>query len=53
MKDIITTANGKTGITLQDDTKVQITEHSKLVIDNFVYDGEKKSGKLSYLTLIS
>ena len=46
MKDTITTANGKTGITFQDDTKVQITEHSRLVIDNFVYDGEKKSGKL-------
>jgi hypothetical protein len=46
MKDTITTANGKTGITFQDDTKVQITEHSKLVIDNFVYDGEKKTGKL-------
>ena len=29
MKDTITTANGKTGITFQDDTKVQITEHSK------------------------
>lgn len=46
MKDTITTANGKAGITFQDDTKVQITEHSKLVIDNFVYDGEKKTGKL-------
>lgn len=46
MKDIISTANGKTGITFQDDTKVQITEHSKLVIDNFVYDGDKKTGKL-------
>jgi len=46
MKDTITTANGKTGITFQDDTKVQITEHSKLVIDTFVYDGEKKTGKL-------
>jgi hypothetical protein len=46
MKDIITTVNGKAGITFQDDTKVQITEHSRLVIDNFVYDGEKKTGKL-------
>ena len=27
-------------------TKVQITEHSKLVIDNFVYDDSKKTGKL-------
>jgi hypothetical protein len=46
MKDTITTANGKAGITFQDDTRVQITEHSRLVIDNFVYDGEKKTGKL-------
>lgn len=46
MKDAITTANGKTGITFQDDTKVQITEHSKLIIDTFVYDDSKKTGKL-------
>ena len=46
MKDTITTANGKAGITFQDDTKVQITEHSKLVIDNFVYNDSKKTGKL-------
>ena len=46
MNDIITTANGKAGITFKDDTKVQITEQSKLVIDTFVYDGEKKTGKL-------
>jgi hypothetical protein len=46
MNDIITTANAKAGITFRDDTKVQITEHSKLVIDTFVYDGEKKTGKL-------
>lgn len=46
MNDTITTANAKAGITFKDETKVQITEHSKLVIDNFVYDGEKKTGKL-------
>ena len=46
MQDTITTANGRAGITFKDDTKVQITEHSRLVIDNFVYDGEKKTGKL-------
>jgi len=47
MNDVITTANSKTGITFKDDTKVQITEQSKLVIDTFVYDGEKKTGKLA------
>ena len=46
MLDVITTANSKTGITFKDDTRVQITEQSKLVIDTFVYDGEKKTGKL-------
>ena len=46
MLDVITTANSKTGITFRDDTKVMITEQSKLVIDTFVYDGEKKTGKL-------
>jgi hypothetical protein len=47
MRDTITTANGRAGITFKDDTKVQITEHSRLVIDNFVYDDSKKTGKLS------
>jgi hypothetical protein len=46
MSDIVTTANSKTSITFRDDTKVMITEQSKLVIDTFVYDGEKKTGKL-------
>ena len=46
MLDVITTANSKTGITFRDDTRVQITEQSKLVIDTFVYDSEKKTGKL-------
>jgi len=46
MNDTITTANAKAGITFIDNTKVEITEQSKLVIDTFVYDGEKKTGKL-------
>lgn len=46
MSDIVTTANSKTSITFRDDTKVMITEQSKLVIDTFVYDNEKKTGKL-------
>ncbi len=47
MNDTITTANGRAGITFVDDTKVQITEHSKLVIDNFIYDPNKNTGKLA------
>ena len=46
MNDTITTANSKAGITFKDDTKVQITEHSRLVIDNFIYDDNRKTGKL-------
>ena len=47
MDDAIRTTQGKVGLTFIDDTKVQITEHSKLVIDNFVYDpNNKKGGKL-------
>ena len=44
MNDAVKTANGKMGITFEDDTKVQITENSKLVIDDFVYDPKSKSG---------
>ncbi len=47
MQDTITTANARAGITFRDDTRVQITEHSKLVIDTFVYDDNRKVGKLA------
>lgn len=46
MNDAIKTAQGKVGITFEDDTKVQVSENSKLVIDDFVYDPKSKSGKL-------
>ena len=46
--DTVRTTQGKVGLTFIDDTKVQLTENSKLVIDDFVYDPNKKSvGKLS------
>lgn len=46
--DTVNTAKGIVGITFQDDTKVRITEHSKLVIDDFVYDPKSKgAGKLA------
>ena len=48
MMDAIKTAQGKVGITFEDKTKVDITENSKLVIDEFVYDpNSKKGGKLA------
>ncbi len=46
MNDAIKTAQGKVGITFEDDTKVQVNENSKLVIDDFVYDPKSKAGKL-------
>lgn len=46
MNDAIKTSQGKVGITFEDDTKVQVNENSKLVIDDFVYDPKSKAGKL-------
>lgn len=45
--DTVKTGNGRTGITFVDDTKVELTEHSKLIIDEFVYDPNTKTGALS------
>ena len=45
--DTIKTGNGKVGIVFVDNTKVDITEHSKLLIDEFVYDPNTKTGSLS------
>jgi len=48
MMDAVKTAQGKVGLTFEDNTKVDITENSKLVIDDFVYDpNSKKGGKLA------
>lgn len=47
MNDAVKTQQGKVGITFDDDTKVQVNENSKLVIDDFVYDPKSKTGKLS------
>lgn len=44
--DIVKTGNGKTAIQFVDDTRVDITEHSKLVIDAFVYDASTSTGTL-------
>ena len=48
MEDAVKTSQGKVGITFADDTKVQVNENSKLVIDDFVYDPKNKgAGKLA------
>jgi hypothetical protein len=41
MNDDIRTGNGVVGIGFDDRTKVQIEKHSKLIIDDFVYDASK------------
>jgi len=45
--DTVKTGNGKVGILFVDDTRVDVTQHSKLIIDEFVYDPNTKKGKLS------
>jgi hypothetical protein len=47
MNDVIETLRGRAGITFEDNTKVQITEFSKLRIDEFVYDPASGKGKLN------
>jgi hypothetical protein len=48
MNDAVRTAQGKVGITFADDTRVQVNENSRLVIDDFVYDPKSnKGGKLA------
>ena len=47
MLDVIATAKGKVQINFIDDTRVDVTEHSRLVIDDFVYDPASQEGSLS------
>jgi hypothetical protein len=46
MNDTIETLKARVGITFEDGTRVQCTEFSKLVIDEFVYDPSSGKGKL-------
>ena len=41
MNDMVVTAKSKVKLIFKDDTTVNITEQSKLVIDDFVYDPKK------------
>ena len=45
--DTVRTKNGRTAIEFVDDTRVDVTEHSKLIIDSFVYDPNTQTGSLS------
>lgn len=45
--DTVRTKSGRTSIEFIDETRVDVTEHSKLVIDSFVYDPATQTGSLS------
>jgi hypothetical protein len=47
MNDTISTGKTRLGLTFADATEVAITEQSKLVIDDFVYDPKAGTGKLA------
>jgi hypothetical protein len=47
MQDTVTTAKSRVTLSFEDKTTVKITEQSKLVIDDFVYDPTKGTGKLA------
>lgn len=45
--DTIRTARARANIKFRDDTQVAITENSKLVIDEYIFDPNKGTGKMS------
>ena len=46
LNDRIETKSGVVNIKFKDDTTVKVTEHSALLIDDFVYDPKTQGGKL-------
>jgi len=48
MQDVVDTTTGKVGITFRDETRVEVSDHSRLEIDEFVYDPTAPSaGKIA------
>jgi len=45
--DDIRTANGRLAITFEDDTNLRLTEHSKIIIDEFIYDANPSKSKMA------
>ena len=45
--DDVRTANGRLGITFLDESQVRLTEHSQLIIDEFVYDANPSNSKMA------
>ena len=46
MNDTVSTARARAQLTFEDKTTVKLTEQSRIVIDDFVYDPKKGTGKL-------
>lgn len=47
MYDEVTTDRGKLRLDFVDDTRVDVTENSRMTIDEFIYDPESQTGSLS------
>jgi len=45
--DNVETSNGRMGITFLNNTQVRLTEHSELVIDEFIYDPNPSKSKMA------
>ncbi len=45
--DDVRTANGRLGITFIDDSQVRLTEHSKLIIDEVIFDPDPDKSKMT------
>ena len=45
--DNVQTSNGRIGITFLDDSQVKLTEHSELIIDEFIYDPDPSKSKMA------
>jgi|TARA_R110000751_G_scaffold98601_1_gene191730 hypothetical protein len=45
--DDVRTGNGRIGITFLDDSIIRLTEHSKIVIDEYIYDPDPSKSKLA------
>jgi hypothetical protein len=45
--DRVQTGNGRVEITFVDDSTVKVTEHSRLVIDDFVYSGRPSTSRMA------
>jgi hypothetical protein len=52
MQDTITTQDGAWQLEFEDDTRVDVTEHSRMVIDEFIYDPESGTGALGMRTTL-